>query len=423
VLDVSTDETRLDLVAAASMRPIRGVIQHDMVAVRVSPDQRPAIVVGAPAYFADHPNPELSVVPRSSNADGAEVMPVVPYTNRLEPADDAVIWRYMDLRKFRDLMASEELYFRRADLFTDKSEGLPPEDYAMRILGLNPYDIRDRGDLNNHLGSLAQHRESYYISCWYLFGQETLDMWEQYGHDGVAVCSRYELLKATLDGLFDEAHLGLVRYGTNHLMNTFNALEFITTKQAKYSADREVRAFLTVSDPLAGGNRHFDLNNVAHPAPLDVNPRHSWVPDCKRRRINLHSLITEVVISPWAELDAVEEINLWVKSKGFPGSARPSDLTGATTPTLDEFRKFRHIAATRVPEPETVDETRASNEELERFQQVLSTLTPSRVRFLYRQRWEICRLNPGGIPRLTDVQFLERTLRVLDAWKRQKGLA
>src|SRR5687767_10763560 len=30
----------------------------------------------------------------------------------------------MDLRKFRDLVASEELYFRRADLFKDKSDGL-----------------------------------------------------------------------------------------------------------------------------------------------------------------------------------------------------------------------------------------------------------------------------------------------------------
>jgi hypothetical protein len=101
-------------------------------------------------------------------------------------------------------MASEELYFRRADLFTDKSEGLPPEDYATRVLGLNPYDIRDRAELNHHLGSLAQHRESYYISCWYLYRQETLDMWEQYGHDGVAVCSRHELLHAALDGLLDE---------------------------------------------------------------------------------------------------------------------------------------------------------------------------------------------------------------------------
>lgn len=152
---------------------------------------------------------------------------------------------------------------------------------------------------------------------------------------------------------------------------------------------------------------------------MDVNPRHSWVPDCKRRRINLRSLITDVVISPWAEPDAVEEINMWVKSKGFPGSPRPSDLTGASTPTLDEFRKFRHIAATRVPEPKIAHETHASNEELERFREVLSTLPASRVRFLYRQRWEACRLKPGGIPRFADAQFLERTLRILDGWKQQ----
>ena len=233
-------------------------------------------------------------------------MPVVPYVNRIEPSEDAVIWRFMDLRKFRDLMASEELYFRRADLFSDKSEGLPPEQYARRVLRLDPYDINDRVSLNNHLGSLAQNRESYYISCWHLYRQETLDMWEQYGHDGVAVCSQYGLLKSALDGLLDEAHTGLVRYGTDHLVNTFNTLEFITTKQIQYSQDREVRAWLTTSDPLGGGNRHFDLDNFPHPVPLDLNPRHSWVPDCKRRRINLRSLITDVFISPWAEEDAVE---------------------------------------------------------------------------------------------------------------------
>ena len=70
-----------------------------------------------------------------------------------------------------------------------------------------------RVNLSHHLGSLAQHREAYDLSCWYLHGQDTLDMWEQYGHDGVAVCSRYELLKAALDGLLDEVHLGLVQYG------------------------------------------------------------------------------------------------------------------------------------------------------------------------------------------------------------------
>ena len=52
VLDVSTDETRLDLVASGFDAGVQygEFIQQDMVAVRVSPDHRPAIV-GAPAYL------------------------------------------------------------------------------------------------------------------------------------------------------------------------------------------------------------------------------------------------------------------------------------------------------------------------------------------------------------------------------------
>lgn len=59
VLDVSTDEARIDLVAGGFDAGVQygEFIQHDMVAVRVSRDQRPAIV-GAPSYFVDHPKPE-----------------------------------------------------------------------------------------------------------------------------------------------------------------------------------------------------------------------------------------------------------------------------------------------------------------------------------------------------------------------------
>lgn len=346
-------------------------------------------------------------------------MPVEPNATLLEASDDAVIWRFMDLRKFRDLMASEELYFRRADLFSDSSEGLPPDQYALRVFGLDPYDIKDRASLNHHMGSLAQHRECYYISCWHLFRQEQLGMWEQYGHDGVAICSRYGLLKAALDGLLDEASLGLVRYGTDHLGNTFNTIQFITTKQTVYAPECEVRAWLTVYDPLAGGNRHFDLDNFPHPRPLNLNPRHSWVPDCKRRRIDLRSLITDVVVSPWAEADAVEDIEIWVKAKGFPASSTPSALRGNHTPTLEEFRRARRLTGGGTHDPATADEVPATGADLDRLYQVLSGLTPSRVRWLYRQRWETCRLNPGQLPLVSDLQYLQTTLKVLDDWRRQ----
>ena len=58
VMDVSTDDTWLDLVAGGFDAGVQygEFIQQDMVAVRVSPDHRPAIVA-SPAYLADHPRP------------------------------------------------------------------------------------------------------------------------------------------------------------------------------------------------------------------------------------------------------------------------------------------------------------------------------------------------------------------------------
>jgi hypothetical protein len=145
-------------------------------------------------------------------------MPLESYPDQLEPENqDAVIWRFMKLAKFRDLMATGELYFCRADLFpNDVREGLPPEDY-LHVLGLHPFDVLDRQQLCHHLGSDAQFREGFYVSCWHLFRDETCNMWKDYGEDGVAICSRYRLLKTNLNAIEDRAYLGLVRYGSKHL--------------------------------------------------------------------------------------------------------------------------------------------------------------------------------------------------------------
>jgi DNA-binding transcriptional LysR family regulator len=57
-LEITADDSRVDLVSAGYDAGIQfgEYIAQDMVAVRVSPDLRPA-VVGAPAYFASHPKP------------------------------------------------------------------------------------------------------------------------------------------------------------------------------------------------------------------------------------------------------------------------------------------------------------------------------------------------------------------------------
>jgi hypothetical protein len=59
LLDITTDESRVDLVAGGYDAGIHygEFIEQDMVAVRVSPDHRPAIV-GSAGYFESHPRPK-----------------------------------------------------------------------------------------------------------------------------------------------------------------------------------------------------------------------------------------------------------------------------------------------------------------------------------------------------------------------------
>ena len=159
-------------------------------------------------------------------------MPLEAYVGQLEPENqDAVIWRYVNMKKFRDFMKTQELYFCRADLFTDQSEGLPPENYKP-FPHLNPLDLNDRRQIDDSIGNVAQFREAFYINCWHLFREETCKMWEQYGEDGqlaVGVLAQgivslesvprrlpYRHLHHPIECRFDRAAMGNARQQKHH---------------------------------------------------------------------------------------------------------------------------------------------------------------------------------------------------------------
>ncbi len=150
-------------------------------------------------------------------------------------------------------------------------------------------------------------------------------MWDEYGKDGVAICSQYRLLKSALDAMGDRAFLGLVRYGSKHLTG-WNVLRFISTKRMKYTDEQEVRAWLWIIDPFAGGNRHFDSGNRAHTRPLTPPPP-DRVLDGHRRRVDVQALVTEIVVTPWASSATFDEIDQLVKNSGYSIPVRPSTLT------------------------------------------------------------------------------------------------
>jgi len=114
-----------------------------------------------------------------------------------------------------------------------------------------------------------------------------------------------------------------------------------------------------------------------------------------------------VVISPWAEPDEVEEIKLWTKER-LSKVPTNSGFRRNETPTLEEYRDYHH---TKKPTPQP--ERLATAQELEHYYDELMALELDRVRFLYRQHWERCRLETDGLPSKVDAQYLETTLRAL----------
>ena len=169
-------------------------------------------------------------------------------------------------------------------------------------------------------------------------GQETLAMWGRYGK-GVVIFSRYGSLKSAMNIQLAPIFMGIVRYGEKD-MTGYNTLQFLFTKRRLFEKERELRIVLQCYDPMAGANRHYDADNFPHREPLDENPLHDWVHSCKRRRIDLKALVTEIRLSPWATPGEFEEVGWWVKNKNFSCPITHSECEGPLTPTPEELKKY-----------------------------------------------------------------------------------
>jgi hypothetical protein len=268
-------------------------------------------------------------------------MPVQLFTDGIEPEDpDTPILRFMERWKFEDLLTGR-MYFRRADLFEDESEGLPLDEY-WQTLNLNRYDLNDIQERNRHLGFDAQVRQSYFIACWYRGLNERVRMWRSYAKDdGVAVCSTYARLKAALDALAaeDKAMLGLIRYGNAHLApGRVNLMINVSTKQLKYADEEEVRAMLWLVDAHESGNRHIDPDNRYHPRPIYPTGQ----PEGVHRPVDLQSLVTGIIVAPFAQAGAVQQTEEMIRNVGYAFPVIPSALTSGASllPTEDDLRRY-----------------------------------------------------------------------------------
>ncbi len=237
----------------------------------------------------------------------------------------AVLWRILGRRKLDAMIEQRELYFCRADRFSDDDEGIPPEELLLRYgPARDPLDVRDRCELNHQYGWYSQVREQFYISCWHLFQNEELRLWDTYG-GAVAIETTVQQLKQQLQSSSEEINMFAVRYDAAEVTSP-NLYQVISYKRARYAWELEFRCVISRFKESPGLNRHIDINNHAHPRPLKYNPPLVQLPCGYRVPVNLDRLVNRVVLGPRLNDDDRRSISNSIREAGIAASVVDSQL-------------------------------------------------------------------------------------------------
>ena len=124
------------------------------------------------------------------------------------PPIDTVIWRYMDLPKFLQMLEQGGLYFALLTEFSDKWEAVLGRELTHSIA---THFGRASGDVIQLFQEYSKHTA---VNCWYQGAGESVAMWELYTKTeyGVAIKSTVGDLMKALSVYEPGVFIGLVKY-------------------------------------------------------------------------------------------------------------------------------------------------------------------------------------------------------------------
>ncbi len=156
------------------------------------------------------------------------------------PGDpDTIVWKYLDLSKFLDLLLSQKLFMSRSDKFEDQYEGTFSEPTFEEIKKLSK-------DNPEFLEYYKSHREKVVVSSWHINEYESFAMWQIFtqNSEGLAIQSTIGRLQNALKPEKNfKQYIGEVNYiDYKKEYIPFNDLFFpFLFKRKSFQYEREVR--------------------------------------------------------------------------------------------------------------------------------------------------------------------------------------
>ena len=219
---------------------------------------------------------------------------------KLPQDPDTIIWKYLDLSKFLDLLLSQKLFMSRSDKFEDQYEGTFSEPTFEEIKKLSI-------DNPDFLNFYKTHREKVAISSWHINEYESFAMWQIFtqNSEGLAIQSTVKRLQ---DALIPEKnykqYIGEVNYiDYKKEYIPFDDMFFpFLFKRKSFQYEREVRIITDVADS------NIKLNDG-----LKIN-------------VNISQLIEKIYIHPKSENWYKKLVIQLVTQLGFDFEIEKSDL-------------------------------------------------------------------------------------------------
>jgi hypothetical protein len=219
---------------------------------------------------------------------------------KLPEDPNTVVWKYLDLSKFLDLLMSGKLFMSRSDKFEDQYEGTFSEPTFEEIKKLSI----DNPDFLNYYKT---HREKVAISSWHINEYESFAMWQIFtqNNEGLAIQSTIGRLQESLvpEINFNQyiGEVNYIDYKKEHI--PFDDLFFpFLFKRKSFQYEGEVRIITDI------GESDLIINDG-----LKIN-------------VDINQLIEKIYIHPKSENWYKNLVIQLVKQLGFDFTIEKSDL-------------------------------------------------------------------------------------------------
>ena len=222
----------------------------------------------------------------------------------IQPENGDTLWRYMSFERFANILATESLFFARADKYNDKFEGYVPKRTTLS------YESESRG-VNQ-----KSFRPYIMCSCWHQGDEESMAMWDKYylRNNGIAIKTTMENLKNSLPDN-PNIFIGKIKYIKDH--NQIDLREDVPSesivhypyfyKRTHFKYEQEVRAIVDAYSIMLGGPYEFGK-------PIEVDVK------------TLIGENSEVIVSPHAGKWIAKTLKLIVEQYKFEFPVNPSEL-------------------------------------------------------------------------------------------------